>query len=100
VTLPKIPVDDPRVVAQARARQQFAHDCTFLPTWEELSGQEREGALPDARNYLESAINAGLVPAAELIDGGRRASLTSINDEIVRQATAMAAAAADLPLLL
>ncbi|WP_157518672.1 hypothetical protein [Herbidospora mongoliensis] len=32
MTLPKIPLDDPRVLALARARQQFAHDCSFLPT--------------------------------------------------------------------
>jgi hypothetical protein len=97
VPLPKIPLDDPRVLALAKARQQFAHDCTYLPTREELTDKEREGALPDARNYLESAINAGLVPAVELIDSGWRASLTNINDEIERQTTAMATAAADLP---
>ncbi|MEU4409176.1 hypothetical protein AB0F88_32095 [Streptosporangium sp. NPDC023963] len=100
MTLPKIPLDDPRVLALAKARQQFAHDCAHLPTWEELTDQEREDSLPGARNYLESAINAGLVPAVELIDSGWRASLTNVNDEIERQATAMATAAADLSLLL
>ncbi|TMR88396.1 hypothetical protein [Nonomuraea basaltis] len=85
------------MLALAKARQQVAHECTYLPTWEELTDKEREGALPDARNYLESAINAGLVPAVELIDSGWRASLTNINDEIERQTTAMATAAADLP---
>jgi hypothetical protein len=49
---------------------------------------------------LEAAINAGLIPAVELIDSGWRASLTNVNDEIERQTTAMATAAADLPLLL
>jgi hypothetical protein len=53
-----------------------------------LPDEERAAALPDARNYLESAINAGLVPAVELIDSGWRASLTNINDEIERQVTA------------
>ncbi|MFI6393710.1 hypothetical protein ACIBHY_36245 [Nonomuraea sp. NPDC050547] len=100
MALPKIPLDDPRVLALAKARQQFAHDCAFLPTWEELPEDERKVSLPSARNYLESAINAGLVPAVELIDSGWRASLTNINDEIERQTTAMATAAADLPLLL
>ncbi|MEV4116832.1 hypothetical protein [Nonomuraea sp. NPDC049695] len=98
--LPQIPLDDPRVLALARARQQFAHDCTFLPTWEELTDEEREDSLPAARNYLESAINAGLVPAVELIHHGLLADLGNINREIERQATAMATAAADLPLLL
>jgi hypothetical protein len=97
---PQIPLDDPRVLALAKARQQFAHDCTHLPTWAELTDEDREAGLPDARNYLESAINAGLVPAVELIDSGWHASLTTINDEIERQTTAMATAAADLPLLL
>ncbi|MBB3724473.1 hypothetical protein [Nonomuraea dietziae] len=62
MTLPQIPLDDPRVLALAKARQQFAHDCTFLPTWDELTDEERKSALPDARNYLESAMNSGLVP--------------------------------------
>ncbi|GAA1584606.1 hypothetical protein GCM10009678_79020 [Actinomadura kijaniata] len=98
--LPKIPLDDPRVLALAKARQQFAHDCFHLPTWEELTDEDREAGLPTARNYLEAGINAGLFPAVELIDSGWRASLTNINKEIERQATAMATAAADLPLLL
>jgi hypothetical protein len=32
------------------ARQQLAHDCTFLPTWDEPTDQEQQAALPDARN--------------------------------------------------
>ncbi|MFD9950327.1 hypothetical protein ACFWYW_56620 [Nonomuraea sp. NPDC059023] len=39
--LPKIPLDDPRVLALAKARQQFGHDCASLPTWEELTDEER-----------------------------------------------------------
>jgi hypothetical protein len=73
----------------------------FGLTWAgPLTDTEREQSLGPARNYLESAINAGLLPAVELIDSGWRASLTNINDEIERQTTAMATAAADLPLLL
>jgi hypothetical protein len=64
VPLPQIPLDDPCVLALAKARQQLAHDYTFLPTWDELTDEERQGSLPEARNYLESAINAGLVLAA------------------------------------
>lgn len=60
--LPQIPLDDPRVLALAKARQQLAHDCALLPAWDELTDQDRAAALPTARNYLESAINAGLVP--------------------------------------
>jgi hypothetical protein len=62
VTLPQIPLDDPRVLALARARQQLAHDCTHVETWEELTEEDRRTALPVARNYLEAAINAGLIP--------------------------------------
>ncbi len=97
---PQIPLDDPRVLALAKARQQLAHDCTYLPTWEELTDEDREAGLPEARNCLESAINAGLVPSVELIDSGWRADLTNINHELERQATAMATAAADLPLMI
>lgn len=59
--LPKIPLDDPRVLALARARRQLAHEYTYLQTWEELTDDERASALPNARNYLEAAINAGLI---------------------------------------
>ncbi|MGW6501820.1 hypothetical protein [Nonomuraea angiospora] len=44
--LPQIPLDDPRVVALAKSRQQLTHDCTYLPTWDELTDEEREGSLP------------------------------------------------------
>jgi hypothetical protein len=100
IPLPQIPLDDPRVLALAKARQQLAHEGTLWPTWEELTDTEREDSLPDARDYLESAINAGLVPEVELIHNGPLASLGNINREIERQATTMATAAADLPLLL
>ncbi|MET8054421.1 hypothetical protein ABZU75_43290 [Streptosporangium sp. NPDC005286] len=67
--LPKIPLDGPRVPALAKARQQLAHECTHLQTWDELTDEEHASALPDARNDLEAAINAGLIPAAlELLD--------------------------------
>jgi hypothetical protein len=100
VPLPQIPLDDPRVLALAKARQQLAHEGALCPTWEELTDKKREDSLPDARNYLESAINAGLVPEVELIHNGPLAGLGNINREIERQATTMATAAADLPLLL
>lgn len=68
-----IPLDDPRVLALARARQQLAHDYTQigLPSWEELSDDERTRALPEARNYLQSAIDAGLIPAGADAGAGR-----------------------------
>jgi hypothetical protein len=100
VPLPQIPLDDPRVLALAKARQQLAHEGALCPTWEKLTDKKREDSLSDARNYLESAINAGLVPEVELIHNGPLAGLGNINREIERQATTMATAAADLPLLL
>ncbi|RSN38615.1 hypothetical protein DMC64_41860 [Amycolatopsis sp. WAC 04197] len=62
--LPQIPLDDPRVLTLAQARQQLAHDCAYLPTWDELTPQEQQDSLAPARNYLEAAINAGLIPTA------------------------------------
>ena len=38
--LPRSPLDDPRVLALAKARQQLTHDCTFPPTWDELTDKE------------------------------------------------------------
>jgi hypothetical protein len=57
----KIPLTDPRVLALAKARQQLAHEGMLLPTWDELTPDEQEQSLPDARNYLESAVRAGLL---------------------------------------
>ncbi|MFG2408784.1 hypothetical protein ACGFR8_31460 [Streptomyces brevispora] len=59
---PHIEMDDPRVLALARSRQQLSHEGVFNPTWDELTDEEREGALPEARNYLKAAIRAGLIP--------------------------------------
>lgn len=56
-------LDDRRVLALAKARQQISHEGVLSPTWDELTAEEQEGALPDARNYLHAAIRAGLVPA-------------------------------------
>lgn len=59
-------VDDPRVLALAKARQQIAYESPFnfvCPPWDGLSEQERHLSLLDARNYLCAAIDAGLVPA-------------------------------------
>jgi len=101
VPLPKIPLDDPRVMALAKARQQLAHDgAGYIPVWDELTDKEREQSLSVARSYLESAINAGLVPEVELIHTGPLAGIGNVNREVERQATTMATAAADLPLLL
>jgi hypothetical protein len=56
-------VDDPRVLALAKARQQMAHSNPFnvvCPPWDGLTEQEQQLSLLDARNYLRAAINAGL----------------------------------------
>ncbi|MGP4104684.1 hypothetical protein [Nonomuraea sp. KM90] len=47
--LPQILLDDPRVLALAKARQQFAHDCAFLPTWDELTDKECESSRSSSR---------------------------------------------------
>lgn len=63
--LPQLSFDD-RALALAKARQQFAHDCTFPLMWDDkLSDKEREGSLSDACDYVESAVNAGLIPAVD-----------------------------------
>jgi len=56
-----IALEDPRVIALARERQQLAHEGMLHPTWDELTDAERAGSLPDARSYLVAAIRAGLV---------------------------------------
>ncbi|WP_155354958.1 hypothetical protein [Acrocarpospora macrocephala] len=51
--LAQIPLDDLRVLALAKARQQLAHDGTgYVPAWEELTDTEREQSLGPARSYL------------------------------------------------
>jgi len=59
----RIPLTDPRVAHLAAERQQMAHEGLYLPTWDELTPTEQEGSLLEARNYLQAAIRAGLVPA-------------------------------------
>lgn len=59
---PHIEMDDPRVLALARWRQQLSHEGVFNPTWKALTDEEREQSLPEARNYLKAAIRAGLIP--------------------------------------
>ncbi|MGW2843974.1 hypothetical protein [Streptomyces sp. NPDC001274] len=63
--LPHIEMNDPRVLALAKWRQQLSHEGVYNPTWEELTDQEREDSLPEARNYLKAAIRAGLIPGAD-----------------------------------
>ena len=60
-------VDDPRVLALAKARQHIAHSSPFnfvCPPWDGLTSDEQQLSLLDARNYLHAALDAGLVPAA------------------------------------
>lgn len=57
-------VDDPRVLALAKARQQIAYSSPInfvCPPWDGLTEQEQQTSLLDARNYLHAAIAAGLV---------------------------------------
>ncbi|WP_416976690.1 hypothetical protein [Streptomyces sp. T028] len=65
-------VDDPRVLALAKARQHIAHSSPFnfvCPPWDGLSEQEQHLSLLDARNYLRAAIVADLIPAAGAVPG-------------------------------
>lgn len=58
-------IDDPRVLALAKARQQMAYEnpfnAGFNPPWDGLSEQEQRLSLLEARNWLSAAMNAGLV---------------------------------------
>lgn len=75
---PGIPVDDPRVLALARARQLVAHRGLLHPVWEELTDKERELGLLDARNYLQAAVEAGLLPSSpEVVAVPREEALLS-----------------------
>jgi len=51
-----------RSLQLAVARQQIAHEGTFLPTWQELTDDERATSEVAARNYLRAAVRAGLLP--------------------------------------
>lgn len=82
-TVPAIPLTDPRVTAVAKARQQLAHDGTgYVPAWGDLTDQEREQSLPEARNYLEAAICAGLIPAATPPSDDHEAVYLDDHDEV------------------
>jgi hypothetical protein len=44
----------------AEARQQLAHEGTFLPAWSELTPGEQETSAIEARNYMNAIDRAGL----------------------------------------
>jgi hypothetical protein len=71
-------VDDPRVLALAKARQQLAYENPFnavCPPWDGLTEQEQRLSLLDARSYLHAALRAGLVPASAVVPAADRAAL-------------------------
>lgn len=58
-------LDDPRVLALAKARQQISHEGMLNPTYGELPADEQEGCRWAALHYLNAAIRAGLIPPTE-----------------------------------
>jgi hypothetical protein len=61
--LPYIALDDPRVLALAKARQQIEHENPFdvgIPTWDGLNEDDQEAALREARKWLHTVARAGL----------------------------------------
>jgi hypothetical protein len=59
----RIDLDDPRVVALAKARRQLAHEYNGNVTYDELTPQEQEDVLWDALHFLNAAMRAGLIPS-------------------------------------
>lgn len=59
----QIDVNDPRVIALAKERQQLSHEGMYNPTYDELPAKEQEGACWAALSYLLAAMRAGLVPS-------------------------------------
>lgn len=49
----------------ARARQHQADATGYIPSWEELSDDDRETAILEARNWLRAAAAAGLLGEPE-----------------------------------
>lgn len=60
----RIDLDDPRVVALAKARQQLAHEGLLHPSYDDLPPGEQEGCRWAALHYLNAAIRAGIIPPA------------------------------------
>ncbi|MEU0184148.1 hypothetical protein ABZ312_23600 [Streptomyces sp. NPDC006207] len=58
--------DDPRVTALARARQHRAHTRLHHPTYDQLTDKEQQDSRVAARSYLAAAIDAGLIPPADI----------------------------------
>jgi hypothetical protein len=54
-----------RSLRLAEARQQLAHEGSFLPTWQELTDDERATSEVAARNWLRAAVRAGLLAPVE-----------------------------------
>jgi hypothetical protein len=78
-------VDDPRVLALAKARQQIAYESPFnfvCPPWDGLTEQEQHLSLLDARNYLHAALKAGLLaaPAVQVPATDRAAEIEQMRE--------------------
>ena len=59
----RLDLDDPRVVALAKARRQIAHERNGNATYGELTSREKEDVLWDALHFLNAAMRAGLIPS-------------------------------------
>lgn len=79
-------VDDPRVLALAKARQQRAHqnpfNAGFCPPWDGLDAQEQRLSLLDARNYLRAAIDAGLVASVPSVPTTQAADRAALAEDL------------------
>jgi hypothetical protein len=56
--LPQTPLDDPRVLALAKARQQLAHDGALAPAWEELTDKEGRALFPMPGHHSAPELQA------------------------------------------
>lgn len=57
---------DPRALQLAQHRQRIANEgISYIPTWDDLTEEQREQSVREATNWLRAAVAAGLMPSAE-----------------------------------
>lgn len=60
------PTTDPRARQLAEHRQRIAHEgISYLPTWDDLTSEQREQSTREAAAWLRAAIEAGIAPPAD-----------------------------------
>jgi hypothetical protein len=84
-----------RSLRLAEARQQLAHEGSFLPTWQELTDDERAMSEVEARNWLRAAARADLLAPVDEDEADDDAPIVPQSDSVYLDPAVRAAVRAE-----